>query len=213
MKNDFKYTSNNNRSQVLEFLKENNFSRVLDVGYSANNWSSEYTTHYMDINESDLSKKWFEGDINVPYIWENVQKEVDKNGKFDFCICTHTLEDIINPHYVCCMMEKYSKAGFIATPSKYVEMSRHVDMGYPYRGYIHHRYIFNKENNEYVAYPKLSFVEQDNRFDRLSSDLQENNAEIQFFWEDKINLIIKNNNYMGPTVDHVLRYYNDLLQN
>lgn len=212
MKNNFKYSGlNNNRQDVLNFLQKNKMQRILDVGYSANNWSSNYTTHYVDINESDFTKKWFKGDININYVWNEIEEDVNKNGKFDFCICTHTLEDIINPDYVCSMIEKYCKAGFIATPSKYIESSRYVDEGQSYRGYIHHRYIFNKEYGEYVAYPKLNFIENDQRFDLLASKSNENNGEINFFWEKTINLKIKNNNYMGPSVHHVINYYNDLL--
>ena len=55
------------------------------------------------------------------YVWEKVEEHVDQYGKFDFCLCSHTLEDIINPFYACKMIEKTCKSGFIAIPSKYIE--------------------------------------------------------------------------------------------
>lgn len=209
MKKLFKYTSLHDRTDVIYFLKSKNFKRVLDIGYSSNTWSSSFVTHYIDINKSDTDKKMFKGDINMPFVWEEIQKDVEKNGIFDFTICTHTLEDIINPYYVTLMLEKYSNAGFIAVPSKYEEFKRNINGSY--MGYIHHRYIFNKENDEFIAYPKLNFIETDDRFFKISEKSNFDNLELQFFWKDSISLKIINDNYMGPSVDHVLSYYENIL--
>jgi hypothetical protein len=211
MKKLFKYTNLHDRKDVITFLESKKFKRVLDVGYSANTWSSLFVTHYIDINQSDKNKKMFKGDINMPFVWDEIEKDVNENGKFDFVICTHTLEDIINPYYVTLMLEKYANMGFIAVPSKYEEFTRGVNG--PYMGHIHHRYIFNKENDEFVGYPKLNFIETDNTFSKISDKKQFNNGELQFFWKDSISLKIINNNYMGPNVDSVLSYYQNLLNN
>lgn len=208
MKNLFEYTFINDREEAVNYLNNKSFKRVLDVGYSGNNWSSKFTTHYIDINQSDPNKIFFKGDANLPFIWAEIEKDVELNGKFDFSVCTHTLEDLINPYYICIMLEKYSNEGFIAVPSKYQELTRKEGL---YRGYIHHRYIFNKENDDFIAYPKLNFIDFDNRFDKISSQLNSQNRELQFFWKDKIDLKIINNNYMGPSVGHVKSYYNSLL--
>lgn len=207
----FQYRTLGDRNEVLSLLKSNPKNRVLDVGYSANTWSSEFVTHYVDIRPSgDNSKVAFEGDINFPQVWEAIESDVLKNGLFDYCICSHTLEDIINPVYVASKIKKLCKSGFIAVPSKFTEMKV---MEGNYRGYIHHRYIYNVENGKMVGYPKLSFIENDRRFDCLAEQCKLENSELQLFWNDDFELKIINDNYMGPNVSSVLSYYNDLLVN
>ena len=76
--------SNGDRQNVINYLKDNKKNRVLDIGYSANSWDTEYVTHYVDVIKSDETKIGFLGDINFPYIWEDVAKDVEVNGKFDF---------------------------------------------------------------------------------------------------------------------------------
>jgi hypothetical protein len=99
--------------------------------------------------------------------------------------------------------------GFVAVPSKYQEFSKFEG---PYKGYIHHRYVFNKEDKEFVAYPKLNFLETDARFDEVSNKLTNQNTELQFFWKETIGLNIINNNFMGPSVNHVYNLYQHLLK-
>ena len=70
------------------------------------------------------SLKHFKCDITNPNDYNELLTYVTQNGKFDFCICTHTLEDIMNPIFVCEQIEKISNEGYIAFPSKYRELSR-----------------------------------------------------------------------------------------
>ena len=92
----FKYRALGDRSEVLSHLTSNPKKRVLDIGYSAHTWSSKFVTHYVDIRPcGDASKVAFEGDINFSQVWAAVEKDVLENGLFDYCICSHTLEDII----------------------------------------------------------------------------------------------------------------------
>ena len=208
MRTNTKYTKISDRNFIKEYLKECKFNSVLDVGYSANSWDSEFVTHYIDVHPSDLDKHNFIGDVNTPDVWNNVDDYVSNNGKFDFCVCSHTLEDIINPYYVCKMISKYCIGGFIAVPSKYIESCKGIDG--PQRGYIHHRYIFDIVNGEFTGYPKLNFIEYDSMFDKIAARKVENNTELQFMWVGSIDLEIINNNYMGPTTEAVKSYYGGL---
>jgi hypothetical protein len=54
---NFNYSNSSNRQNVLDYLKENKFKRVLDVGFSGGNWSSEYVTHYVDFFNSPSTSK------------------------------------------------------------------------------------------------------------------------------------------------------------
>ena len=209
---------NMDRSHLIEAIKgkknEGPFT-VIDVGGSKNGWSSEIIDALVDFqpnNNNDNEKiKIFCIDITDPDQWEEVVNYVDKHGKYDFSICTHTLEDINNPKHVCKQLSYISHQGYIAVPSKYRELSRFIEGMSPYRGYIHHRYIFNIENNEVIAYPKINFLEYMEFFDKVA-DKSENKCDLSFLWKDEINIKYINNNYLGPDIASIETYYLNLLR-
>jgi hypothetical protein len=205
---NFKYSNDfRQRPEVVEYLKQKKYSRVLDVGGSVNSWSSPYITHCTDIQpHNNTSVHQFIGNISTYSIWKNILDDVKKNGKFDFVICTHTLEDISSPQLVCEFLPLIANEGYIAVPSKYMEFIKHEGW---YNGWIHHRWIFNKEGNNFVAYPKLSFLEDTNilsafGWDNNSKDIP---FDLSFFWKENFTLNIINNDYMGPDVKSVMEYY------
>jgi hypothetical protein len=60
--------------------------------------------------------------------------------KFDFAVCSHLLEDVRDPVWVCSEMSRIAKAGYIEVPSRIVEQSLGVE--HPsYAGYYHHRWL------------------------------------------------------------------------
>jgi hypothetical protein len=192
------------RTEVLTYLESKKFKRVLDVGATANEWSSKYLSHYMDINKwKDTDIEGFLGNICLYSTWKLVLEDVNKNGKFDFVICSHTLEDISSPQFVCEMLCEIANEGFIAVPSKNIELTRNING--PYFGHIHHRWIYNKENNNFIAYPKLNFIEYID-WSNINSKFNNFN-EICFFWKDSFKLDIVNNDYMGPDPESVISYF------
>lgn len=65
---------------------------------------------------------------------------------FDVALCTHVLEDLRDPVWVCHEIARIAKAGYIEVPSRVVEQSRGVE--HPcYAGYYHHRWLVTAENN------------------------------------------------------------------
>ena len=207
-------TGTQSRIEVREYLSLQKFKRVLDVGYSANSWSKPFVTHTIDIMAASMVDSLgviqFFGDANEPDVWELIKEDVEKHGPFDFCIASHVLEDIVNPVYAATKISQVCSAGFVSVPSKFLECTRHIES--TYRGFIHHRYIYNAEGDTLVGYPKLNFIEYDSRFDTVSEQLTRDNLELQLWWEDKINLKIVNGNFMGPNVGAVLGYYDGLLK-
>jgi len=210
--------SNGSRNDVIEYIQKNknlkNF-KVVDVGGSMGGWSSKYVDAIVDFNDfpgNNQNIKHFTCDITHPDSWKEILLYVEKNGKFDFCICTHTLEDIMNPCYVSEQIQKIAKEGYVAVPSKYRELMRFENGSNGYRGYIHHRWIFDICNNIFVGYPKINYLDSTNIFDKIS-DMDENKCDLSFFWKDKIDIEYINNNYLGPSVGLVINYYNALLQN
>lgn len=187
----------NGRDMPLRYLsekfKDGQEYRIIDIGAGASPWSKEWTTHIVDcfVNPEDKKRfkdskiQIFEFDIDDTENWNIVLNDVKRNGKFDFVICSHTLEDINYPKGTCGMINKIGKSGYIALPSKYSEFCVHENksnFGIPYKGYHHHRWVHQIKNNVLIGYPKMNFLEyvELNDFDFGKSI----NSEIEFIWED-----------------------------
>ena len=210
-----KYNIAQDRKEILNYLKnskENNpkFS-LIDIGSYGNPWSIDYITATLDINECNHGEINFKGNMSSHYIWNEILEYVNKNGKFDFCVCTHTLEDISNPKLVCDMMEKISNGGFIAIPSKYAECHRSYSCEGSIRGAIHHRWIYNIENNNFIGYPKLSFTEYLECCEQLGQNYSDEKGELSFFWKDSVNFNIVNNDFF-PSSYFMRAVYENLVK-
>ena len=148
--------------------------------------------------------------IRIEYIQPgNPQQNayVEKHGKFSFCNCTHTLEDIADPMVALKYMPMIAEQGFIAVPSKYYELQRRES----FRGAIHHRWIWNGRNNRLVGYPKINLIEYISygEYDKIIAEQSE--TELRVFWQDDIDYEIINNDYLGPTREAVIDMYVDLI--
>ena len=199
------------KDYVVKKKKENPSFKVIDIGGSVNytHWSYDLTDYIIDMNDFESSRiKVFKVNLNYENDWKIVEEYVAENGKFDFCICSHTLEDLALPALTLKMMPKIAKKGFIATPSKYAELAKVADQ--PWLGYIHHRWIYTFKDSIYFAAPKLNFIEHIPELVKLGNP-DPNVYELSFFWKDNIEFEILNNDYLGPTVEHVVSYYETLL--
>ena len=150
----------------------------------------------------------FNGNINDPNRWEVIKQHVKEHGKFDYCICTHTLEDISNPMYVASQISSIANSGLISFPSKYRELSR-FEIN-KYRGYYHHRWIFTIKNDYLLALPKINFIEDD-FFDIIAAKCAEDNYELFVEWSNNINLKVINNDWLGPNFEDCFRMYKEAL--
>ena len=233
--------NNGNRSSLINYINKNKIYEkftVIDVGGTMGGWSEPYIDALVDFNEqkekkmekleeynTENTKKqplFFKCDITNPNSWTPILEYVEENGKFDFCICTHTLEDIMNPGFVCEQICKIAKEGYIAFPSKYRELCRNVDnQMHNYRGYIHHRWIFTIKKEEIqdkeqhqklklVAFPKINYLDSQPKFDKIANPDNEC-CDLNFFWKENIEFEYLNNNFLGPNVASVLQYYDKLL--
>ena len=213
MVTDIRYTSNRDREKAINFLydlqsKTEHKLRVLDVGGWHNQWAPQFVTDVIDIFEVG-GVNIFKGNINMPYEWQDILEVVEQKGKFDFCICTHTLEDIANPRLALEVMPQIAHQGFIAIPSKFAEFKMNQ---YGFRGSIHHRWIFNKEDEKVVAYPKINYLENNRKFFQIEEDFNSTNEELQFFWKESLQQVeFVNDDYLGPSDYAVMDYYNKLL--
>lgn len=64
---------------------------------------------------------------------------------FDFAVCSHLLEDVRDPLWVCSEMVRIAKAGYVETPSRVEEQSRGVENP-RYAGYAHHRWLVSVQD-------------------------------------------------------------------
>lgn len=193
-----------------KFDKTTKNYRIIDIGAGANPWSLEWLTHVADvftdpeyIDNFNENVKIFNVDINDPRDWEVVLKDVEENGKFDFVICSHTLEDVNNPKIACEMINRIGKSGYISMPSKYAELftfEYKANCRLPYKGYHHHRWIYQIKDNVLVGFPKMNF------YDYVPFHFNQEKAygtEIAFIWEGKFNYEFVNpdqmlDNRVGP---------------
>ena len=202
------------RNHVINYIKrkkkENPNFKVIDIGGTAAGWSHSVIDYIVDINKPEINNKnikYFSLNINYETQWEELFNFVQINGKFDFCICSHIIEDIALPQVLLNNLKNISKEGFIAIPSKYRELSK---IEGKYMGYIHHRWIYSIKNNKLLGFPKVNFIDHEQKLVNISNPSQDI-SDLSFFWKNSVPYSIINNDYLGPSVEHVIKYYDELL--
>jgi hypothetical protein len=61
------------------------------------------------------------------------------DDQFDFAICSHTLEDVRDPVWVCSELQRVARAGYIEVPSRLEEQTFGVQGNFV--GWAHHRWF------------------------------------------------------------------------
>jgi Methyltransferase domain len=91
------------------------------------------TTEYFN------QERWIQRDIcdKTPFPF--------RDKELDFVTCSHTLEDIRDPLWVCAEMVRIAKAGYIEIPSRMWESCRGHEPGIA--GLSHHRWLIDIEGN------------------------------------------------------------------
>jgi len=223
-----------NRQSVCEYLEarksENLNYKVLDIGGTANNWCDRYVDAYVDIIPA-ANKRTFIGDINSDAVWSEIAKE-----NWDFCICTHVLEDIRCPDFVIDQIQKLFPAGFISMPNKHSELS-HVESKF-FLGWSHHRWIYTLDNDELKAIAKMPVVQYfsksnswyhkicsialvrrvlqlrggfapaiDGRLTWIDPALSAGDCELAFIWQDDFKFSYINNDFAGLSTYELANLY------
>jgi len=212
------------RNKVQTYLKENSEFKVIDVGGAMGSWAEPRVDAYLDINSTSYLKGksealLFDGNLSDPEGYDSILAYVAEHGKFDFAICTQTLEDIRNPSFVLQMLSKIAKEGYIDVPSKYHEF-RIAEVPKPLsdwgqtrynRGYTGHRWILNMHNKVFEMYPKLPFVFNLAGLNFLKSDDSTplEKGMLCFWWKDSIEWKIVGDDFLGPNPPSVFKLYID----
>jgi hypothetical protein len=86
-----------------------------------------------DAPERFTRERWVQRDVCAREPWPFA------DGEFAFAVCSHTLEDLRDPVWVCSEMERVARAGYIEVPSRLEEQSLGVHG--PWVGWSHHRWL------------------------------------------------------------------------
>jgi hypothetical protein len=164
---------------VKNIISENNY-KTIDIGASAQFWSYPECKFVADIVEiKEEGVKFFNFNIQNKDTWGELLSYVEEHGKFDFSVCSHTLEDVLTPVDLLNLLPKISKRGYIAVPSKYDEFS--FLWNNKYRGNAHHKQIIDVKDDMICIYPKYPFIEVYDESDEiLKSSL---GKELVVFWD------------------------------
>jgi hypothetical protein len=136
-------------TRILERLPDD--AQVLDVGGGANpfpraDWVIDLIAHadrghYGDppdaAGERFTERTWVQRDICAREPWPFA------DGQFDFAVCSHTLEDVRDPLYVCDELTRVARSGYIEVPSRLEEQS--YGFQGPWAGWGHHRWLVDAD--------------------------------------------------------------------
>lgn len=217
----------NTELRLNKVLDQTSGSSFINVGGSLGAQEIQSVTHYADLQRPQFKtlKPVFIVDIGNPLTWRNILDWVNLNGKFDFSICTQTLEHVANINCALNFLSRIAIRGFVSVPSKYTELKKGVsygdeglsrcNMNAHYRGFLPHRWIFTVRQNgisEEVlwAFPKLNFIEYMNL---PWVDKWESSCELSFEWENSIPLIEINDTFLDhPDPQKAIDFYYNNLQ-
>ena len=109
-----------------------------------------------------------------------------KDKELDFVICSHTLEDIRDPLWVCSEMIRIAKRGYIEIPSRVAETCRGIEPGQV--GWSHHRWLIDTGDNHVQFTMKYHRIHSHWRFSFPESYLRSLTEEqlVQWlFWDSE----------------------------
>jgi hypothetical protein len=162
------------RERVLESLRDDDV--VLDVGGWADPFGrADWVIDIMPYETRGLYQRegwapaspdrerfgretWIQRDVcdREPYPFGD--------DEFDFVVCSHTLEDVRDPIWVCSELCRIARAGYIEVPSRLEEQSWGVKGAFV--GWSHHRWLIEIADREieFVAKPHELHSVEDHHF-------------------------------------------------
>lgn len=134
---------------------------VVEVGGWANPFErADWVVDLMPYETRDLyeRKGWIEPrgrrtERFGPHTW--IERDICSREPFpfdddsvDFVVCSHTLEDVRDPIWVCDEIARIALAGYIEVPSRLEEQSLGVEG--PFAGWAHHRWLIDVAADDIV---------------------------------------------------------------
>jgi hypothetical protein len=134
-----------------------------------------------DAPERFTRETWVQRDVCAREPWPFA------DGEFAFAVCSHTLEDLRDPVWVCSEMERVARAGYIEVPSRLEEQSLGVHG--PWVGWSHHRWLVDigRDGVEFVFKSGVLQGRPDFTLPaELGAVLDESERVQSLFWEGTI---------------------------
>jgi hypothetical protein len=108
-----------------------------------------------------------------------------EDGRFDFAVCSHTLEDVRDPVWVCSELQRVARAGYIEVPSRLEEQS-HGFQG-PWTGWGHHHWLIDVDAGS-IEFVFKHHVVNGRKSDRFRADfhagLTPEQRVLSLWWQD-----------------------------
>lgn len=104
-----------------------------------------------------------------------------EDDSFDFVVCSHTLEDLRDPIWVCSELERIGKAGYSEVPSRLEEQVYGFEG--PWVGWSHHRWLIDVEDTDITFVFKTTVIEREGaHFPTAFRDLLSPEDRIETMW-------------------------------
>ena len=182
------------RAYIINARAKNPNYRVVDIGGSRLGWTADLADLVVDLSSDDMRF-----DLCIRDQWRGLLDLVARDGMFDLCICTHTIEDLYNPVPCLEFMPVLARAGFVSVPSVQTELS-HCESR-DWRGFIHHRWMLSAGDRlELVS--KLEFIRA-----VPASEYRAEVEELVVHWQGSLPYRLKS--YLGPDADSLRLQYRD----
>lgn len=107
-----------------------------------------------------------------------------EDGSIDFAICSHTLEDVRDPVWVCAELNRVARAGYVEVPSRLEEQS--YGFQGPWVGWGHHHWLIDVRPGE-IEFVFKHHVMHGRRSDHLPSSFHESlspEQRVETLWWD-----------------------------
>lgn len=178
------------RRRILERLRDDDL--VLDVGgwaqpFDRADWVLDLLPHetrgiYGYDRETAVERftpdTWVQRDVCDREPWPFA------DGRFDFAVCSHTLEDVRDPVWVCQELQRVARAGYVEVPSRLEEQALGVHG--PWAGWSHHHWLCDVQDGaiQFVfKAPMVHFRETDHFPAGFQQTLSEEERVLQLWWE------------------------------
>ncbi len=182
------------RQQVLARLDDRDV--VLDVGgwakpFGRADWVLDllpYETRGLYGDPPDPARERFSADTWVTRDICDHEPWPFVDNQFDFAVCSHTLEDIRDPVWVCHELQRVARAGYVEVPSRLEEQAYGIDG--PWAGWDHHRWLVDTADDHVLRFVFKARLLETDRASQFSPEfgrrLTDDQRVTTVWWKDRL---------------------------